>query len=341
VLDDRQYVYQASSDVNGGTVTVGYPYSLLEWCVEPHSSWSLPVDIRRVPSSQTAQALGAEQVQSLAEARSSCEAALDIVVADGKYGNAGFLRSVKGLRSGSVVRLRCDRVLYGPPPPPWPHQKGRPRMHGVRFAFKEPDTWGTPIEVTELEDADWGKVRLERWSALHEKKGTDVPYDVLRASVHLEREKPPAALWLAWLPPVRMPSRVIVTVETLWRAYASRWPVEPAVHFRKETLGWTMPRFQTKEAGDRWTELTALACWMIFLSRAIVSDTPFPWQKAQQRLTPQRVQQSLRPIFARIGSPARAPKMRGKATGWPPGKQRTPKQRHAVVKKTPVVAKTA
>ena len=38
VLDDRQYVYQASSDVNGGTVTVGYPYSLLEWCVEPHSS---------------------------------------------------------------------------------------------------------------------------------------------------------------------------------------------------------------------------------------------------------------------------------------------------------------
>ena len=25
VLDDRQYVYQASSDVNGGTVTIGYP----------------------------------------------------------------------------------------------------------------------------------------------------------------------------------------------------------------------------------------------------------------------------------------------------------------------------
>jgi hypothetical protein len=43
-------VYQASSDVNGGTVTVGYPYSLLEWCVEPHSSWSLPIDARRVPS---------------------------------------------------------------------------------------------------------------------------------------------------------------------------------------------------------------------------------------------------------------------------------------------------
>ena len=30
VLEDRQYIYQASSDVNGGTVIIGYPYSLLE-----------------------------------------------------------------------------------------------------------------------------------------------------------------------------------------------------------------------------------------------------------------------------------------------------------------------
>jgi len=80
---------------------------------------------------------------------------------------------------------------------------------------------------------------------------------------------------------------------------------------------------------------------MIFLARPIVEDDPYPWQKAQQRLTPQRVQQSIRPIFALIGSPARPPKLRGKAPGWPHGKQRVPKQRHPVVKKTPVVAKTA
>jgi hypothetical protein len=43
--------------------------------------------------------------------------ALDIIAADGKYLNAGFLRSVKGLRCGVVARLRCDRVLFGLPPP--------------------------------------------------------------------------------------------------------------------------------------------------------------------------------------------------------------------------------
>jgi hypothetical protein len=293
-----------------------------------------------VPSTQTAQEVGAEQIQALAKARMACLEALDIVAADGKYGNAGFLRSVKGLRCGILARLRCDRVLHGPPPPPT-GKKGRPKVHGERFAFKEPETWGLPAEVIELEDPYWGKVRLERWKQLHEKKGADVPYDVIRACVHLERERPPKALWLAWLAPGQFLAGIMVTVETIWRAYISRWPVEPGIHFRKETLGWTLPRFQTKEAGDRWTELTAIACWMIFLARPIVEDAALPWQKSQQRLTPQRVQQSLPPIFALIGSPARPPKLRGIGSGWPKGRQRMPKQRYAVVKKTPVAAKTA
>lgn len=103
-----------------------------------------------------------------------------------------------------------------------------------------------------------------------------MPYDVLRACVHLEREKPPEALWLAWLPPMHIPVGMSVTVEVLWRAYIARWAVEAGIHFRKETLGWTLPRFQTKEAGDRWIELTALACWMIFLARSLVEDSPSP-----------------------------------------------------------------
>ena len=341
VLEDRQFVYQASSDVNGGTVAIGYPYSLLEWCAEPHSSWALPVDVRRVPSTQTAQEVGAEQIQALAQARVELLGALDIIAADGKYGNAGFLRSVKGLRCGILARLRCDRVLYGPPPTPTPHQKGRHRVHGARFAFQEAETWGTPDEMIELEDPYWGRVRLERWQGLHEKKGPDVPYEVIRAAVHLERPKPPAALWLAWLAPEQMPTEMAVTVETIWRAYTCRWPVEPAIRFRKETLGWSQPRFQSKEVGDRWSELTTIACWLLFLARPMVVDAPLPWQKPQQGLTPQRVLQSLRPIFELIGSPARPPKKRGNAPGWPSGRQRTPKHRYAVVKKKSAAPKTA
>jgi len=103
VLEDLQYVYQASSDVNGGTVTIGYPYSLLEWCAEAHSSWSLPLDVRRIPSDKTAQEIGAEQVCQLAQERADCSEALDIVPADGKYGHAGFLERVIVLNKGFVI----------------------------------------------------------------------------------------------------------------------------------------------------------------------------------------------------------------------------------------------
>lgn len=340
-LEDRQYIFQASSDVNGGTIAVGYPYSSLDWVAVSHSSWALPVDERRVTSSQTPQEAGSGQIADLAQARAGLSEVLDIVACDGKYGNAGFLRTVKGKRCGIVVRLRCDRVLFGPPPPRQPKQRGRNKVHGQRFAFKEPGTWGEPDEVVELDDPYWGQVRLERWHNLHEKKGADVPYDLIRASVHQERANPPAALWLAWLSPEQIPDRLVVTAQTIWRAYEARWPIEPGLHFRKATLGWTMPRFQSKEAGDRWTWLTALATWMIFLAQAIVEDTPLPWQKTQQRLTPQRVQQSIHPIFALIGTPAQPPKQRGIPPGWPKGKSRTPKPRYPVVKKTPVAAKKA
>lgn len=339
-LADRQYVYQASSAVNGGTVTIGYPYSLLEWSVESHSSWSLPLDVRRVSSSQTAAQVGAEQIHRLANVRQGLATALDLVVCDGKYGNADFLRSVQGLCCGIIARLRRDRVLRREPPPP-SGKRGRPPKHGSRFAFQEPESWGVPEESLSLEDPYWGTVRLERWDALHGKGGADVPFTVLRASVHLERQQPPAALWLGCLAPQAIPEGLAFTAETIWRAYEHRWPVEPGIHFRKESLGWTLPHFQSAEAGDRWSELTALAAWMIFLARSIVQDLPLPWQPFQPHLTPQRVQQSLLPIFALIGSPARPPKQRGKSPGWTKGRQRARKPRYSVVKKQPQQAVTA
>lgn len=237
VLADLQYVYQASSDVNGGTVTVGYPYSLLEWCAEPHSSWSLPLDVRRISSRKTAQAVGAEQIRALARLRVDCPATLDIVVADGKYGNADFLQQVQGLRVGIVSRLRRDRVLYRTAPAVSILRRRRPRRHGDRFEFKDPATWGQPDELVECEDGRYGQVRLERWNGLHERKAPQLIYDVVCASIHRERRKPPVPVWFAWLPPVNIPAPLTVTAHTIWSAYVHRWPIEPGVRFRKEHLG--------------------------------------------------------------------------------------------------------
>ena len=306
-MDDRQYVYLPTSAVNGGSVCVGYPYSLLDWVPEPNASWSLSVSVRRIASHESAQSVGVEQIQAFNEARKDCQEVLDIVAGDGKYGNAGFLRPLQGQRCGLVVRLRRDRVLYRALEEPKIRKRGRPKIHGNRFAFKKPETWGDPDEVIEFEHDSWGQVRLERWNGLHGKLDADVPFDVIRASVHLERDKPPKPIWLAWQAPAELPKGIQVDAVAIWQAYCNRWPIEPNIRFRKQRLGWCKPQFQDKETGDRWSWLVALTIWLLFLARPIVQDQPLPWQKPQRRLTPQRVQQSLPLIFAQFGSPARNP----------------------------------
>jgi hypothetical protein len=337
-MDDRQYIYLPTKAVDGGSICIGYPYSLLDWVPETGSSWSLSVSVRRIASWECAKSVGVEQIIALNKARKDSKEGLDIVAGDGKYGNASFLRPLQGQRCGLVVRLRKDRVLYRGPEKLEIRKRGRPKIHGTRFAFKEPETWGDPDETMEFEHDRFGKVRLERWNGLHGKLDADVPFDIIRASVHLERDKPPKPIWLAWQAPAELPQGVLVNAAVIWRAFCHRWPVEPNIRFRKQRLGWCKPQFQDKDTGDRWSWLVALVVWILYLARPIVQDHPFPWQKPQRRLTPQRVQQGLPLIFAQFGSPVRSPKLRGIPPGWPKGRRRSPKQHFKVVKKQPSTA---
>ena len=186
-MDDRQYVYHPTATVQGGSICIGYAYSLLDWVPEAHRSWSLCMRIKRIPSQMTAGEMGIAQVKELSQNRPALGSVLAIVAADGKYGNAKFLRPLKKQRCGIVVRLRKDRVLYHAAQQPKKRKRGHPRVHGKRFAFKEPVTWHAPAEVISFEHAKLGQVKLERWNNLHGKNDAAVPMDVLRASIHLER----------------------------------------------------------------------------------------------------------------------------------------------------------
>ena len=143
-MDDLQYVYHPTQAVKGGSVCIGYPYSLLDWVPEAHQSWSLSVSVQRIPSQMTAGEMGVAQINKLSENREHLQDVLDIVAADGKYGNAKFLRPLQDQNCGLVVRLRKDCVLYRAPKQPPKRKRGRPRVHGERFAFAN----GTQSEGT-------------------------------------------------------------------------------------------------------------------------------------------------------------------------------------------------
>jgi hypothetical protein len=329
---DRQYVYSPTKVLNSRSVVIGHPYSVLAWATEPGSSWAPAVSVRRVLSQQTEVEVGVEQVKQLCRhRRAEMEKVFHLIVADAKYGNHRFLAPLKDEPCGKLVRLRRDRVLYGSPGPYG--GRGRPRVHGQRFAFKEPETWGEADEMVELEDVRWGQVRLRRWDNLHARQDADAVFSVILVETHLEREKTPRPFWLGYLPPPDQEpgdQRLV----NLWYGYQHRWPVEPSIRFRKQHLYWTLPAFQTPERCDRWTMLVTLAQWQLFLARDLVCDQPLPWQPAQQKLTPERVLQGLGGLFQQISTPASSPQPRGKSPGWPQGRARTRPERHPVVKKT-------
>jgi hypothetical protein len=93
---------------------------------------------------------------------------------------------------------------------------------------------------------------------------------------------------------------------------------------------------QTVAQVERWATLLPLVAWELWLAREVVRDRPLPWQRPQtDHLTPGRVAAGWGGIIAAIGTPAAAPKRRGKAPGWPAGKVRQRRARQPVVKKGP------
>lgn len=326
-LEDRGFVHSATPAVDGAGIVVGHSYSVLAYCAEPQTSWTLPISTRRVPTTSDAIAVGAEQVQELCRVCAE-KPGLKVVLGDGRYGNHRFLGALSSQTDrgglGLLARLRSDRVLYGEPPPY--AGRGRPRKHGAVFRFKDEATWPAPQEYVFFTDARYGEVELQLWEGLHARQDAETVFSVLRAAVHLERSKPPKPLWLAWVGPA-------LPVEEIWGWYPERGTLEASFRFRKHYLSWTLPQLQSIEASERWTGLVTLAQWTLYLSRDLVRDRPQPWQKRQVELTPERVKQSLGGLFCQIGTPAETPKRRGKSPGWPVGRRRRPRARYPVVRK--------
>lgn len=309
------------------SIVQGHEYSLLGWTTASRQSWTPTISIKRVEPDVGSIAVGVEQVQWLCQYRPADEVtALDVIVTDGHYGNHHFFGPLRQESCALLARLRRDRVLFGPPGAY--KGCGRRPKHGRRFAFKQPETWSEPVEDVTFEHERWGQVRLRRWDHLHDKQDAETILSVICAEVHLEREKPPAPLWLGY-----KPGHTDYPVDAVWSWFDWRWPIEPSIRFRKQRLFWTLPALQESEWCDRWTWLNQTAFWFLYLAQPLVADQYLPWQKPVVNLTPARVKRAYPTLFGVIGTPSAPPQTRGNASGWPKGKPRQQKERHKPVKR--------
>jgi len=339
---ERGFYYHPSRHSAGQPIVAGWSYQWLTQLSFDRNSWTVPLDVRRVHPRENAHTVAAEQIMALLTRRSAAEAT-PLFVFDAGYDSAQLTQILAETPVAILVRLRADRCFYADPPPTTPSPKGgRPRIHGAKFACKNPATWPNATAEHLAEDEQYGTVRVRSWAGLHPKqqhhpsRGTRKTRPIVRGTVVLvevsrlpARPYQPQVLWLWWA------GAGVPDLDLLWRAYVRRFDLEHTLRFCKQTLGWTMPRVRHPEQADRWTWLVVAAYTQLRLARPWVADRRLPWERPLDpgALTPCRVRRALSAVLPMVGTPARAPKPCGRSPGRPAGSRSGRAPRYPAIKK--------
>lgn len=322
-LKERTYVHQAGKFPGNKPVGVGFGYSTIAWIPDASGSWALPLRHERITSWDTPISKAVFQLRQVVGKLQK----RPIVLFDREYGCASLVKQTATLAADKLMRLRSNRCLYSAPPS---YQgRGRPRQHGDKFKLNDSQTWWCADEIVELSDPQLGQLRLRYWHNLHfsnsaQQAMTLILLERLNTNSKSRQTKP---LWLVWI------GESIPALAEVWRQYLRRFAIDHWYRLIKQTLHWTVPQFSTGEQCDRWSDLMPLLTWQLWLAKDLVRDYHLPWQKPLTNLTPGRVAQSLFPLLFKIGTPAQAPKTRGKSPGWLIGRPRTLKTHYPIVKK--------
>lgn len=304
-LRERTYEHQATPMSGAKPVTIGQGYSTLAWIPEASGSWALPLLHERITSAESPIEKAVNQLRQVCQQLASRPLSLW----DAEYGCAPFLKQTADIACDKLIRLRSNRVLYGPPPAY--SGTGRPRRHGEKFKLNDSTTWWQADEEIEVEDAKLERLQLQAWHCLHLRQAATYPVSLIQ----LQRQdtsshSTPKPLWLIWIG-LALPSLSIV-----WQQYLRRFAIDHWYRFAKQRLHWTLPQLATPEQCQRWSDLMPLLTWQLWLARPEIQDCPLPWQKSSPNLSPGRTANAFAQVLALIGTPARSPKPRGKSPGW-------------------------
>ena len=329
----RAIYYHPSRHSAGQPVVAGWAYSWIAQLGFERASWTAPVSVRRLEPQANPNVAAADQITALLKrlpGEPVREQLLPWFVFDAGYDPVQLTQALSELHVALLVRLRSGRCFYADPTAQ--PATGRPRRHGHKFVTDQPETWPAPSAQVQVDDAQYGAVRVRAWAGLHPKtqgehaqrdargrrpivRGTLLLVEVSRLPQHTRE---PQALWLWWHAPG---DTLLPDLDRAWRAYVRRFDLEHTFRFLKQTLNWTLPRVRHPEQADRWTWLVVAAYTQLRLARVLVADQRLPWERPLPpgRLTPVRVRRAFSPLLATLGSPANAPKPCGRSPGRPKG----------------------
>jgi hypothetical protein len=320
--------------VTGGTpesgIVGGWEYQWLAAIPEASGSWVLPLAVgRRDLAAGTATTLAIRQVRAMQAVRPP-EAPRPLLLLDSHYDVAELVQATLGV--DLLARLAANRRFYRAPGPY--AGKGAPRKHGPLFRLGDPTTHGLPDRTQSDDDPTYGTVTIDVWTRLHTQPAPTIELSVIRVRLGRlpRREAPPKPLWLVW-----HGGALPADLRALQRWYQRRFAIEHAFRFLKQALGWTTIRPRSPVTADRWSWLLAAALWELWLARELVRDQRLPWEHAPLALSlsPGRVRRGFGRLLLSLGTPARAPRPRGKSPGRQIGQCPGPAPRCPVLRRGP------
>jgi hypothetical protein len=342
---ERMFCHVRGRGKNRGQAVPGWPYSFVAALGPGRSSWTVLLDAVRIGPDDDQTELTARQLREVVERLIAAGHWKDgdpgiIIALDAGYNASRLAHLLDGLPVILVVRVRPDRVFYGPAPARRAGRGGRPGRHGTPVACGDPATWDGAAAVADAASPRYGQLSVMAWPRLHQKldrscggwedwpPGEAVPVIEgtlirLAATQQAPGYQPLEPMWLWCSDPDADPGEVAV----LWQAYLRRFDLEHTFRFLKSQLGWDKPMLRDPAAADRWTWLI-IACYaQLWLARGLAAVTRLPWQRPQPagEMTPGRVRAGFRQARQAAGTPARTAKPGTPGPGRPRGRKNTHK----------------
>jgi hypothetical protein len=351
-LPDRGFVYQPNTIKGNKPIVIGHQYSLWaclpEYAPQKTGHWIVPLSMQRVSSQANKELVGAKQLSDLlADKDLPFGEAFCVEVADSAYSKPAYLNANREYTNlVTIARARGTRTFYRQPEPnDKPAEKGHPTWYGKPFRLKEPETWDAPDQVAETTFVSHKKVtyrvEIQAWYNLLMRGSKSCPmrqHPFTLVKIRWYNQKGEALfqkpLWLI----VMGDRRTELSLLDIYEAYLQRYDLEHFFRFGKQKL--LLNKFQTPDDQheEHWWRLVALAYLQLWAAKDMASNLPRPWEQylpspADKQPTPAMVLRDMSRIIRQIGTPAPAPKPRGKSPGRRKGAKLTPRSRQPVMKK--------
>ena len=233
----------------------------LEWGT---SSWTLPVDARRLPEGACPVTATAGQIRDLAgrlgRRQEPAGRPAPLFILDQGYAAAALTHALDGLEVQLLVRIAGDRVFYDGRPGPRKPGPGRNGVHGQRFELAAGADQRPADQLLVVPDTSrYGRVEVRAWHGMHQKVQRTGYFARLEAElftrlpviegtiieVRVERlpdgRSPHRTMWL-WHSGPHAPD-----LDVCWRAYLRRFDMEHTFKLMKSQLGWTAARVRHPE----------------------------------------------------------------------------------------------